>query len=181
MTTFPKHDLVACGTSGFYPYAPAYTSSEYCFIEKKLGKASFPVAFENFTREEEDRLPAWMSRRLRIKGELYALRGASFIPLDNYKLNGLQFDRVKVRITIPYFKRTRQESQSYNGTWNIDYSRTKDMLTSMEVFMYVGRKDFWMPQLSADDAPFDFNPVGRVQTDSRVWIKEYYDYKQGDT
>lgn len=176
--THNHHQLVACGTSGFYPYCPAYTSLEYNFVEKKLGKESIAIPFVDIGT---DNLPPWMLKKFRIKGELYALRGCSFIPLDNHKLNGVAFERIKVRINVPHFKRYRQESQSYNGVWHYDYTRSKDMLTSMEVFMYVGKTDFWLPQLEAYEALYNFDSVPvATAPDERIWIREYFEYKQGN-
>jgi hypothetical protein len=185
MTSLRKHSLVNMGASGFYPFCGGYTAEEFSYIAKKTGvmeqgklrTITTPIPMKDIDREGD--LPVWMTEKLRIKGEIYALRGCSFLELDKYKHNGVQFQRVPVTVNIPYFKRYREVSQTYNGVWSSTYSRSKDHIVSIKCHMYVGRHEYWLEQLKSNDGFFDFEPV-KVSEVDRVWIKKFYDYKNHD-
>lgn len=169
-----KHELVTPGASGFYPfYEDCYTSEDFCFIEKRLGKESFPIAFKPLDNGD---LPIWMNKKQRIKGELYALRGCSFKDLDKYKLNTVQCNRVKVNINIPTVKQHRTETQSYNGLWSCEYNLSKTYITTISAYMYVGREEYWIDQLLHHDSFFNFAPVHTTEVD-RIYIKKCFNYK----
>lgn len=173
MTLGHKHDEVKDGASGFFPfYEDCYTTEKFTFLEKHLGKMSHAIPFETIN---DDQLPMWMNKAFRVKGELYALRGSQIISLDNYKRNGVEFDRVKVNINVPFKPKYRTVTQSYSGIWRSDYHSGKTHITTIAAYMYVGKKTYWHEQLSALD---NFRPVFVQNDPDRIYVRKYYDYKQ---
>lgn len=177
MMLMPKHALVS--KTNFYPFCTAYTSEPFLFLQKDLGKESHPVALRDPSIEVKNELPPWMAQALRIRGEIFGLSGSDFIDLDKHKLNGVQFDRVRVKVNVPYIKRYSHTETSENGVVQISYSSSKDMLTSIDAWMYVGKPEFWLPQLTAEDSFYRFSqaPISEAP-EGRIWIRKYYDYKQ---
>lgn len=167
-----KHDLVSTGASGYKPFFTCYTDQNMAMLVKEMDGQNYPIVFDGL---DDPSLPPWAQRKARVYGELYALRGCSVIELDNYKQNGVRFTRKWVKVTIPYFKRHRKSTQTYNGTWNYEYSRSKDYLLTIDAQMYVGRQDYWLDQLSDRFDLFSFSTVPVQQVD-RIWIKEFFHF-----
>lgn len=93
-----------------------------------------------------------------IRGELYAVAPSLLFELDNIKRNGVFFDRQEQKIAISYLDN--------NGNSKI---KTHD------VFMYVGRREHWEPQLSA----YNFEAVQltrRVPANSHRSMGVYYQF-----
>jgi len=167
-----RHDLVKEGASGYDPfYEDCYTAKPFTFLEKNLGKQSFPIPFDPINDND---LPMWMNKSHRIKGELYALSSKSIIELDNHRLNTVQFDRVKVTINIPYAQKYRDIAQSYNGVWSSTYRSSKTNIVSIQAHMYVGRFEYWRDQLLKLD---NFSPVKVEKNPDRIYVKDFYNYK----
>lgn len=167
----PNHPMVQVGLSGFYPLAYGYTSRAFQFVKKDLGLKSFPIALD--MRETGD-LPMYMADKYRIRGEIYAIRPETFISLDTYKQNGVQFVRQKVNVNIGFQKQRRRKWFDASGHERFEYLLDREEMISQEMFMYVGREEYWRDQLNGF---FDFKPIPIIQED-RLWLREYYQYSK---
>lgn len=170
-----KDFIIPGSATGYFPISTCYTSKKFYFVEKNLGKSSFPIAFESL--ENDGELPVHLARKSRIRGELFYLRGCQFIHLDNYKINGVQFLRKKVRVHIPYFKIMREHWFNEYGNIQNNWLRTPEHVVSVEAHMYVGVEEYWKDQLFAETGFFDFKPVTVFKEEERVWLREHFDYK----
>ena len=169
-----KHDLVEGGASGMEPFFAGYTAEKMGFLIKRLEKMSFPIPFKDLSDNE---LPVWMGKERRIRGEMYGMTAEMIKKLDDYKQNGVQFERMRVNINVPYYKKKRIRSQTYNGTWSVDYQRSKDYIVTIPAMMYIARPEYWMDQLKDKNGCFNFDPVKTWSVD-RIWIKEYFEYRR---
>jgi len=67
----------------------------------------------------------------RIRGELYSVTPSRFITLDNYKRNGVEFERRRVDLVIPYRLKLNKNTSS------------EQYLQPVKAWMYLGVPDFW--------------------------------------
>lgn len=173
MMTQPNHDLVKNGSlSGFYPLNYGYTTRKFTFVKKELHDKSFPIAIDI---REKDNLPHWMAKECRIRGEIYAIRPMQFIALDNHRQNGVQFKRVKVNINIGYRKLMKHTITDSRGKAYSEFNLCREEMTTQEMFMYVGREEYWKDQL--ESGFFNFSPVEIIEED-RLWLTKYYQYSR---
>lgn len=169
----PKHSLVEAGSvHGFYPLAYGYTTRRFSFVKKELGLASFPIAL---LLRESDELPMFIARTQRIRGEVYAITPEQFITLDTHRQNGVQFTRTKVNINLGFKKLRRREWFDASGRTKYEYDLGREEMITQEMYMYIGREDYWKDQLQSGF--FDFKEIPIIQED-RLWLKEYYQYSR---
>jgi hypothetical protein len=165
------NSMVTVGASGLKPFFPAYTSEKFSFLIHKKDKLPIPIRPLNHPD-----LPLFLQKDLRIRGEVYALRGCTIIELDNHKKNGVKFIRVPINVTVPYYKKKMVKTQTYGGTWSVSYESSKDFLCSVKAWTYLGRPEYWLDQLLKEDAVFDFDTCPVYNSWDRIWIKEYFNY-----
>jgi len=176
MQTQPHHGMVQEGSlSGFYPFNYGYTAKNFTFLKKNLGLKSIPLAFD--FREVQYELPKCQSVATRIRGEVYAIRPETFISLDTYRQNTVQFKRTEVTVNIPSKKILRHTTTDSKGRTFMEYSSTKEEIRSVTAWMYVAREDYWKEQLLSDSGFFDFTPIDIIEED-RVWLRKYYQYSR---
>lgn len=169
----PHHELLREGScSGFYPVNYGYTTRKFTFVRKNLGLKSFPIALDI---KDKDNLPQYMADTYRIRGEIYPIRPAHFIELDNHRQNGVQFKRVRVNINIGSRKVYRHAITDSKGVSHAEYNFGKEEMCTQQCWMYVGREEYWKDQL--ESGFFDFQPIEIVRED-RVWLQEYYQYSR---
>lgn len=79
----------------------------------------------------------------RIKGEVYAIPSHKMPILDNFKQNGLIFQRERVRLLLPYRTLTKQ----FNALERDIYERSSRLSalqdTIISAWMYIGVPDYW--------------------------------------
>jgi hypothetical protein len=125
-----------------------YTDSpDFVLYKKLLGKETFPFAIQI---KDEHRLG--MSSHFgdpgQVMGEIWTLTPEQIIALDNYVLNTVQFDRVRVKVTVPFYPYKNKET-------DLDVSTT-------EAYMYVAREEFWKDQISDAEATKFFKKSPRI-------------------
>ena len=169
----PNHKLVHAGSlSGFYPMTYGYTSRRFTFVKKELGLKSFPIALD---MRYKDDLPMFVADEHRIRGEVYAIRPQQLILLDTHRQNGVQFNRVKVNINIGSRKLRQWHWFDAHGRIHYERELEREEMITQEMFMYIGREDYWRDQLTTGF--FDFKPIDIIQED-RLWLKKYYQYSR---
>lgn len=146
-TGLVKHDLITdLAASRLWV---AFTHHPYAMFKKKLGLESFPIVLD----EQSSRAPY-----TKIKGELYLVPPHEFVKLDNYKLNGVVFQRRQVPIDIPYRHLTRQSGvrrfeyaavsgQEVNPKGK--YHTSEKIHTVKKVWMYFGVPEHWNKEIDA--------------------------------
>lgn len=100
----------------------AFTEKSFVMWKKKLGNQSYPIPLENTFDDPFGQHPP-----LRIQGELYLLTPSQIILLDNLRLNGVEFERKRVKIIVPFRK-----GRLY-----------KTFTKRVEAWMYIGRSSYW--------------------------------------
>lgn len=124
----------------------AFTYDNLTLIKKDLGKASQVIPLT--TRYAG-------APYARIRGELYVLAPKQFIELDNYKLNGVQFQRVRVKLLIPYRKLSFDWWAKDKSMYEQAVAQTPFWDDTVEAWMYIGLKDYWDEKITQymDDTP----------------------------
>ena len=124
-----------------FPIATAFTASRnFSLWKKKLGQGSFPIPLL---------IPYTRVPRARIKGELHSVLSYRFSDLDNYKSNGVEFRRKRVKLLVPYVRQER-------GVGVND----EVFVQKVEAWMYYGRYTYWKEHI---DAGYMFKPVSRYE------------------
>lgn len=118
-----RHDLLQGGEF----WAQAFTKSSFTLWKHNLGKETFPIPLEQRTRKMDF---------LKIRGEVHLLPTKTVRMLDEYRENGVQFIRKRVRVAIPY--QNIRLDEDARVTWK---SRTRDQ--HMMAHMYVGIPEYW--------------------------------------
>lgn len=115
----------------------------------------------------------------KIKGQVLAVRPQAFLTLDEYKENGVQYLRKKVRIIVPY--RALRKITDHPGlpTNDIEFMKdglglTFERMCIIRAWMYVGVPAFWDSQISA----FDYTSVQTYNAKNRPWCKTYYQLRK---
>lgn len=166
-----KHSLIKDGDY----QCPAFTQSSFNYW---LPEAPFlpPVAMEAMGYGEYIMPNA--PPKAKIKGELHAIRPYQFKELDNYKENGVQFQRTRVKLIVP-FRRIEFVKDRYNLPDWIDsvaeeggksMGLTKESVAIIRAWMYTGVPKFWDKLISA----YDYRSVQAYEAKNRTWCKEYY-------
>lgn len=115
----------------------------------------------------------------RIKGQILLVRPQGLINLDNYKENGVQYTRKKIRIVIPYRALKRISDHPDLPTADIEQEINGIGLTFEKVciircWMYIGIPKYWDQLISA----FDYTSVQTYQAKNRNWCKTYYQLRR---
>lgn len=140
-TGLEKHNLIKDDATKEYD---AYTVNPFELYKKHLGRESFAVA------RPADRCGDTSTNYgpARIRGELYLVRvdptgnkPNPFIALDLYKQNTLEFERVRVKVAIPYRKVLSAPHYPKPITTGV-------FVEIKEAWMYVGT-DYWNDHIDA--------------------------------
>lgn len=137
-------------------------SSDFVMYKTLLGLETFPIALE-VTEDQRHGLSSLIGDPGQIIGEVYSVRYNSIVSLDNYMLNGVRFTRKRVKVVIPF---------RIEGTDHFDKKVT-------EVFMYVGKYDFWKDYLFKNEAKKTFARSERLFATKEDDLGAHYlfDYK----
>lgn len=143
-----------------------YTLDLFNFFVKDLGIKSFPIPLsKNYVPSNYLR---WPVEPARIKGSLYGIRPSLLISLDKEKLNTVQFQRQRVRITLPY-REVRFSEKNPLPEISDDY------LVTCTAWMYVGIEKYWDDQIGGI---FKSCQVQRKEFISpKKWIDSFYEFE----
>lgn len=123
----------------------------------------------------------------KIKGQLFAIRPQRFISLDNYKENGVQFLRERVKLIVPYRAvkwlsdpsiapldmepYAIEQGNPYIANGNVpSMYTTKEKVVIIRAWMYIGVPEYWDKLISR----FDYGSVQTFTAKNRPWCHEYY-------
>jgi gamma-glutamylcyclotransferase (GGCT)/AIG2-like uncharacterized protein YtfP len=110
----------------------AYTvPHSFIMWKKAIGEESFPLVLQGVSH------PAVKPNR--VRGELYDLSPQQVIKLDEYMLNTVQFNRVRLKVVVPHTRIVRFDPE--HGESRL--VETKGIYPPVECWMYVGRTDYW--------------------------------------
>lgn len=124
----------------------AYTeSSDFVLYKKDLGKETFPFALE-VNDDNRMGMSSLIGDPGQIMGEVYSVRPYDLISLDNYMLNTVRFERKRVKVVIPWRPNASEEIEP----------------VIKEVWMYVGKLDFWKDQIYDQEMKKFFKPSPRL-------------------
>lgn len=148
-----KHDELlnqhsACLSAGF-------TVHDYVCVLHKLGQVGYPITLEESIRG---------FRRTRVKGELFAVRSSQFISIDNYKLNGVEFNRKRIKVVVPY----QEVLQGVGETTILPHQQ----MEVVDAWAYLGNYSYFHNFL---DAGYEFVPVNiyKYEGINDTWLGEF--------
>lgn len=173
-----KYDLIKDGCvvcPGFTQSSFNYWDSETPFIPAVPLKSTSTYNITGFPPNAK------------IKGQLHAIRPYQFISLDNYKENGVQFQRERVKLIVPYravkWLRdpavapldmepiTIEQGNPYIADGNVpSIYTTKEMVVIIRAWMYIGIPEYWDKLITN----FDYGSVQTYIAKNRQWCHKYY-------
>lgn len=115
--------------------ATAYTEKNFTVFKKKLGKETFPIALE--TKFES--VP-----QLFVRGELVGVCYEAYKELDTNEGNGVEFNRKRVTVQVPYRK--------VMGGGRV----SEGLSCNVRAWMYVASHKYWSDQI---DGGYNFASV----------------------
>jgi hypothetical protein len=149
-----RHDLIK---EHCVRVADVYSRDKFQVYKKCLGKVSFPIPFQFKTPHYSKGNQG--TPELMIRGTLYAIRPYQYRELDNYKLNGIQFNRVRTRVVLPYYLKNKETGVL-----------TGPIVTLVRCWMYIGVADWWLEHMTNDL----YKPVLTYQPNNPFMFKYYY-------
>lgn len=183
MKAFPLHLNFIKGTVAHAtePKATQYCGTAYTRNLFSVFKYKVPGKVSPIILPTKYHVP----RSCRVKGELWLLP-AYYIPfIDMYKMNGEVFQRLRVRVDVPFRElKTTEQLSSYERvdkrikTW---YNIPKDLLTeprieSNRAWMYVAIPSYWEPLL---DGGYMFSPI-KIFRSRNTAIGDYFYFTRGE-
>jgi gamma-glutamylcyclotransferase (GGCT)/AIG2-like uncharacterized protein YtfP len=162
--------------------ATAYTQEPNWVLWKKdLGALSFPIALPGVDhgkvhlQKQHIQLPfPTRGTASKIKGELYSIASTSIKEIDNYMLNGVQFQRKKIRLVIPYHEIEIGEERDDNGSVCSYHNTPKAYI--VRAWFYEGRPEHWDPIL---DYGYSSRIVGLYPSE-KTYLNNHYYYSLGE-
>lgn len=157
--------------------ATAYTVADYVLWKKKLGLRSEAIAAApKINHRWSFDTPA------KVQGQVYAVRPEKLIELDKEKNNMVEFQRIRVRLAIPYreiaWVKDRDAIAYLTGkTEPNSIIITDEKVCEIKAWMYVGT-EYWDELF---DGGFLFGPVKLYTPKSAVTnlgIKQYSRFSQ---
>lgn len=150
----------------------AFTLSPFNYWQQRDGLPIPMMATSNIRTR-------WFPPPLRVKGEVHAIRPYQFRELDNYKQNGVQFVRRRVKLMVPHREILSIPDRYDNGKpiplMTGQYVMTDEKVLPLKAWMYVAVPAYWDDVLDAGyKADGLFKPVPHYES-RRPWLKEYYE------
>lgn len=116
---------------------------------------------------------------LKVKGEVHAVRPYQFRDLDNYRDNGVQFIRKRVKLAVPDRPLYKIPERYVDGKpiplMTGQYVIGTEAVEPLKAWMYVGNPAYWDDLLDAGyNSSGLFKAVPHYKS-RRSWLKEYYE------
>lgn len=179
-TKQPKHNLIEDGDY----ICPAFTQVSYNYwLPDTPFMPAVPMEAMGYGVYVMPNAPP----SAKIKGQLHKIRPYQFINLDNYKENGVQFSRKRVKLIVPFravkvlrdpatvpldmeeMDILRGNPHVANGNVPSIYA-TKETVVIIKAWMYIGIPEYWDKLISA----FDYKSVQTYTAKNRAWCQQYY-------
>lgn len=120
-----------------------FTKDHYTMWKNDLGKLSHPVLFDF------DRRLSSVSHN-KVRGEVVRMRTNRLIELDAERQNGVQFQRVRVQISVPHFALVPDKGHT-SILRKFEYQKGDYVKVPCEqliwAWMYISKPDFWLEDL----------------------------------
>lgn len=154
------------------PYGLGYTRGKFQMYTKNLGNESFPIPLPGIAEKKYIQHPLGhkMPPSLNIRGELYWCDAETISELDNFKLNGVEFERKRVEVKFLYQEPITQLDRDTNELI-ATYTDTKVFMLSP--WMYVGIEDYWNSQI---DNGYLFTPSKAFKSKSKA-TDYFYEFR----
>jgi Gamma-glutamyl cyclotransferase, AIG2-like len=158
------HKLIA----GSMPEGEAFTVDTF-HVYRKRSHEAYPIPIllhSQFydvidTRPGIDE-PSFSIPLARIRGKLYLVRTERYLAIDNYKLNGIQYKRERVRCVVPFKRRQRITGSAYVAL--------ASSAQIVRAFMYIAIPEFWEKYL---DGGLEY-PVVKTFDPRPDFVHAYY-------
>lgn len=173
---FPQFDLI--NQHGAYA-CKAYTKADYEMYIQSLGLASVPIVLPSSGEQKmfygrNEREPA------KVMGEVHIVEPEAFKRLDEYKDNGVQFQRERIRVMVPYRKviqlndpEVRKDDLPYGK--NIKHSVAR--MHVIKTWAYIAVPDYWEPML---DGGYNFIRPHTYEARNKEWFSRYYFFRKNE-
>lgn len=174
-----KHDLI--GSDRQYKF-PGFTQQNYHYWAHA---APFLPPIPLVPAAPVNLLP-FFPPVAKIKGEVYAIRPQRFLELDKYKQNGVEYQRQRIRLIVPYRKVLWLKDHNLDPSFGVQdvFSRSRytgnstktseEYVAIIRAWMYIGKPEFWDPLISA----YDYTSVETFYAKSRRWCEQYYNIRR---
>lgn len=159
----PKHEEYKTFLEGYTENVPpmaAFSLNPFSCYKQALGKLSHPVALEG-ARFNVHLAP--------IKGSLIGVASSRLIELDNHRMNGVAFQRHRVKVQVPHIKQV----------WHKERQGLTNIICEPEIlsaWMYVGVPEYWNEMLDNGFITKNLNTYG----DLSGTIPRYYQFTRRD-
>lgn len=182
----PQHDLLGEEAKSAFP---GFTVKKFHFWQPKNPFFGYvPMALEDGYTNPVVGFPPVAN----IKGEVYVIRPQRFLALDRLKQNGIEYERHRVRLVVPYRKVELLKDHNLDPSFGIqelfarsEYAgssiRTSEETTCIiRAWMYIGKPQYWDPLLSAFDCDSveTFTSKNRIDEKGRRWLQDYYNVRR---
>lgn len=158
--------------------ATAYTRKNFNYWVQTVGDSRTPIPMEATGTQ----LVRYFPPPLKVKGELNLVSTHQFKDVDTEKRNGVQFQRKRVDLIVPFRGLIYKENVDEDPTRAIpDCLRGKEIpilqperVAIVRAWMYVAKPEYWNDVL---DAGFSraFQTCN-IYKSRRSWLNEYYSY-----
>lgn len=171
---------------------PAFTEAPFSLWHKMEDDSVIPLPYmQEFKRVQTEREFEHFDAHAPIRGQLMRMRTSRLIKLDEDKYNGVQFNRVKVDLSVPYqvFLNTRDRDgirYLLNKTDKIQHGYRPPThhhendesfviftrYSQAKAWMYLGQPNYWHDKL---DGGFAFKRVQRFKPNNKL-LNPYYHF-----
>lgn len=149
----------------------AFTQKPFNFYQHILdqGRTTIPIEVE---------VPSTFIPNVKIKGELHAISTDTLIKLDKFKLNGVEFNRKRTKLVVPYRYIANENKDAEGKILPLALRGKKGILSPervhlVDAWMYVGAPEHWNDLL---DGGYLFQPVKTfTSSKERKWLRNYYE------
>jgi hypothetical protein len=159
------------------PYGLGYTRRKFVMYTKNLGNESFPIPLPGagertmYPKRLQETVHTYTPDSACIRGQLWFVDTETLSEkLDNYRLNGVEFQRelVDVRLTYhePYWTTDRD-----TGLKLVMFSNEKVHI--LKAWLYIGIEKYWYEHL---DAGFVFTPT-KLYKARKNWLESFYEFR----
>jgi hypothetical protein len=144
-------------------------------------KTAIPLSVTDADRKDwEDNNPTGSRRAppAKVKGELYLVRPELLFLLDKDKQNGVEFERKRVLVRIPYRKVVwvKDPSLHPDNPEKLESVHTSSFETKLvHPWMYVGVDDYWAPRL---DSGYHFTPAETFVSARNTYAKRFSYFRE---
>jgi len=143
------------------PAAVVFTENEYTMMKKKLGWATYPIVAD---------IDLWNVPKLKVKGELYAIRSYMIPELDRCYSNTVDFMRQRITVTMPHHLLMWSKKTGEHRVVKQDH-------ITYQAWAYLGIPDFWKDEL---DVGYSYGQVAVTDPNNHSQLQQYYSFTHAE-